>query len=108
VPGHCAKCPLVVKEKIAELRFANTCGVLQHRLEHGAQFAGRRTDNAQHFRRGSLLLERFAQFSEQPRVLDGDDGLGGETLQQRDLLVREWTNFLAVDAKEANKLIVIK
>ena len=26
----------------------------------------------------SLLLQRLPQFVEQPRVLDGDDGLGGE------------------------------
>ena len=39
----------------------------------------------QHFRRRRLLLQRLsqivsalAQFVEQPRVLDGDDGLGGE------------------------------
>ena len=29
---------------------------------------------------GSLLLQRLAQFVEQPRVLDGDDGLSGEVL----------------------------
>jgi hypothetical protein len=29
---------------------------------------------------GGLLLQRFAQFVEQARVLDGDDGLGGEVL----------------------------
>jgi len=27
------------------------------------------------------------QFVEQPRVLDGDDGSGGEVLDQRDLLL---------------------
>ena len=33
--------------------------------------------------------ERFAQLVEQPRVLDGDDGLGGKVLYQLDLLVGE-------------------
>ena len=32
---------------------------------------------------------RFAQFVEQTRVLDGDDGLGGKVLNQFDLLVRK-------------------
>ena len=38
-----------------------------------------------------------AQFAEQPRVLDGDDSLGGEVLHQLDLLVGERTNLLAVN-----------
>ena len=42
------------------------------------------------------MLQRFAQLVEQPRVLDGDDGLGGEVVDQLDLLVGEGTNFLAV------------
>ena len=36
-----------------------------------------------------------AQFVEQSRVLDGDNGLGGEVLDQFDLLLGEGTNFLA-------------
>ena len=36
----------------------------------------------------------MAQFVEQPRVLDGDDGLRGEVRDQRDLLVGERLNFL--------------
>ena len=46
-----------------------------------------------------LLLQRLPQFVEQPRVLDGDDGLGGEVRDQRDLLVGEGANFLAVDGE---------
>ena len=38
----------------------------------------------------------LAQFVEQPRVLDGDDGLRGEVLDEFDLLVGEGTNFLAI------------
>ena len=38
---------------------------------------------------------RFAQLIQQPRILDGDDGLGGEILHQGDLFVGEWTNLLA-------------
>ena len=37
------------------------------------------------------------QFVEQPRVLDGDNGLGGEVRDQRDLPFSEWTDLLAED-----------
>ena len=37
----------------------------------------------------------FAQLVEQPRILDGDDGLRGEILDQFDLLVGEWQHLLA-------------
>ena len=50
--------------------------------------------------RRRLMLQSLAQFCvalldllEQPHVLDGDDGLGGEGLEQLDLLVGERTNF---------------
>ena len=50
-----------------------------------AQIAGRTGDDLEHLGGRGLLLQRFgeivgalAQFAEQPRVLDGDHGLGGE------------------------------
>ena len=42
------------------------------------QFERRPTDDLKHVSGRGLLLERFAQLVEQPRVLDGDDGLIGE------------------------------
>jgi hypothetical protein len=38
----------------------------------------------------------LAQFVEQPRILDGDDGLGSEVRDQRYLFVGEGPDFLAV------------
>ena len=35
----------------------------------------------------------LAQFVEQPRVLDGDDGLGSEVLHKCDLFIAERTHF---------------
>ena len=71
----------------AELGLADARRVLQHRLEHRLQFARRAGDDLQHLRGRGLLLQRLgqivgalAQLVEQPRVLDGDDGLGGEVL----------------------------
>ena len=56
------------------------------RVEHGLQVEGRAADDLEHVGGRGLLLKRFAQFVEQPRVLDGDDGLIGEVSDQRDLL----------------------
>ena len=62
----------------------------------GCRSVGRPAITAQHLRRGRLLLQRLGerpvallQLGEQPGVLDGDHGLVGEGLQQRDLLVGE-------------------
>ena len=59
-----------------------------------------------------LLLQRLceiigalAQFIKQPRVLDGDDGLGGEVRDKLDLLLSERTDFLAVDGDETDQNI---
>ena len=95
---------------IAEFGVANADGVLQHCCKHRLKIAGRPADDLKHLRRGRLLLQRFSevggalgevvgaltQFVEQPRVLDGDDGLGGEVLDQRDLLVGKGSHFLAI------------
>ena len=50
------------------------------RIEHGLQIERRAADDLEHVGGGGLLLQRLPQFVEQPRVLDGDDGLGGEVL----------------------------
>src|SRR5262249_15956745 len=49
-----------------------------------------------HLGRRRLLLKRFAQFVEQPRVLDGDDSLVGEGGGQLDLPLGEWTHGFAL------------
>ena len=64
-------------------------------FEHCLKIERRAADDLEHVGGGGLLLQRFAQLAEQPRVLDGDDGLGGEVRHQRNLLVGErahlWT-----------------
>ena len=50
----------------------------------------------------------LAQFVEQPRVLDGDNGLGGEVLHQLDLLVGERANFLPVQNDGADQLFIFQ
>ena len=72
-------------KQIAELGLADARRVLQHGLEHRLQFARRTGDDLQHLGGRGLLLQRLgeivgalAQFVEQPRVLDGDDGLAAK------------------------------
>ena len=69
----------------------------------------------QHLGGRGLLLQRLgevvgalAQFVEQPRVLDGDDGLRGEVLDQLDLLVGERPHLLAVDRDGADQPVVLE
>ena len=63
-----------------ELGLADADRILQHGLEHRLEVARRARDDLQHLRGRRLLLQRLAQFVEQARVLDGDDGLAGEIL----------------------------
>src|SRR5215472_5709502 len=50
----------------------------------------------------------MAQFIEQPRVLNGDNGLGGEVLYQSNLLVGEWPDHLAIDDDRADEFILFE
>ena len=56
------------------------------RLQHRLQIESRAADDLEHVGGGGLLLQRFAQLVEQPRVLDGDHGLIGKGPHQSDLL----------------------
>ena len=76
---------------------------LQDRIEYRFKIARRGVDDLQHFGGGGLLLQRLARFGQQPRILHRDHRLRGKALQQRDLLVREWPNFLTVNRDRANK-----
>ena len=84
------------------------------RDEHGPQIE-RRVDRLGDLAERAQLLDRArklrragAQFAEQPRVLDGDDGLVGEILHQRDLLVGKRPDFLPVDDDAADQYIVLE
>ena len=50
------------------------------------------------------IVGALAQLVEQPRVLDGDDGLRGEVLHQLDLLVGERPHLLAIDDDSADQV----
>ena len=79
VATRCKRVTVPAKD-IAELGVADANGFLQHCRKHRLHIARRAADDLQHLRRSGLLLKRLAQLGEQPRVLDGDDRLGGEIL----------------------------
>ena len=54
------------------------------------------------------IARALAQLVQQPRVFDGDNGLGGEILDQLDLLVGERANLLTIDCDNADHPIVIE
>ena len=96
------------------VRMARGVGLAQarrrfdQRVEHRLQIEGRAADDLEHVGGGGLLLQRFAQLVEQARVLDGDDGLGGEVLDQLDLLVGERAHLLAIDGEDANQFVLLE
>src|SRR3974377_1705154 len=99
----------------AEFGFTNAGCIRQHRVEHRLELAGRRTNDLEHLARCGLLLPRpppiigsLVQFVEQPRVLDGDDGLRSKVLQQFDLLVGEGAHLLAVDGDGADQFLFLE
>ena len=77
-------------------------------LQHRPQIERRTADDLEHVGGGGLLLQRFAQLAEQPRVLDRDHRLRGEILDQFDLLVGEWLNLLPIHIDGADKLVVFE
>src|SRR5262249_17731044 len=87
------------------IRLAQPRGRLDQRVEHRLQIEGRAADDLEHVGGGSLLLQRFAQLIKQPRVLDGDDGLGSEIGYQLDLLLAEWLHLPAIDADRTDQLV---
>ena len=77
-------------------------------FEHRLKVECRTADDLEHVGGRGLLLQRFAQFIEQARILDGDDGLGGKILHQLDLLIGERPHLLAIDADHTNKLVLLE
>src|SRR5262245_27163800 len=97
-----------VEQQVAEAGLADTNSVLKHSFEHWLKLAGRARNDLQHVGGGGLLLERFAQFVQQPRVLDGDDSLASKAFEECDLLVRERTDLLAIDSDDTDALIFLE
>ena len=85
---------------------------LHQRVENRLEIDGRTADDLEHVGGRGLLLKRLAQIVgarlnliEQPHVLDGDDGLVGEGLQQRDLTISEWPHLEPINENYSQHLV---
>ncbi len=77
-PGGIAQGIAFKEKNVDKPRLANARRVFGYRIKHRLDVARRSRDHAQDFVNRPLLIQGFALLVEQPRVLDGDDGLGGE------------------------------
>jgi len=96
VGSHRDETIAVKGREAAECRFAQRRGLLQHRIEHRPEVAGRGVDDAEYFGGCSLLRQRFARLGQEPRVLHCDHRLRRKVLQQRDLFVGESSNLASM------------
>src|SRR6516162_10081192 len=87
----------IKSQKIAVCGLAKPYHLLEHRVEHRGKVARRRINDLQYLSGGRLLLQGLARFGQKPRVLHCDHRLRREILQQRDLLVGEWSDRLTID-----------
>src|SRR5262249_28811886 len=69
---------------------------LDQRIEHRLQIEGRAADDLEDVGGSGLLLQGFAQLIKPARGFDRNHPLGGDVLDQLDLLVGEGANLLAV------------
>ena len=103
--------PASVKHDVDDSRLANPRGASSATVSStGWTSLGELEMTRKDFADRGLLLQRLgqivgalAQFVEQPRVFDGDDGLRGEVLDQLDLLIGERADLLAVDHDAADR-----
>ena len=75
---------------------------VQNFLEYGRRIGDGAADHLQDVGDRCLPFERFFRFGEKAGILDRDDGLLGEGLEQRDLLVAECSLEWASDPQRAN------
>src|SRR5262249_3854733 len=94
--------------QIPEMGGANARRIFQNGLEHGLQFAWRTTDDLEHLRRRTVLLQRHVDLAraplhlvEQAHVLDRDHRLVGEGGDEFDLSVAERLNLRARQCQHA-------
>ena len=78
---HVAITRAVVARYPRHVGLAQVRGGFGQRIKHCLQVEGGAADDLEHLGSGGLLLQRFPQLVEQPRVLDGNHGLGGKVCQ---------------------------
>ena len=94
----------VVDRQESECRLAQTQRPTEDRLEYRRYVRRRACDHLEDVRGRGLPFKGFPRLVEQSRVLDGDHGLIGEALLQRQLLVGERREAVAIDDERADRL----
>ena len=97
----------IVGRKARRSGFAQPHRLLQHRVEHRREVAGRGVDDLQYLGGRGLLLQGLARLGHQPRVLHRDDRLRGEVLHQLDLLLGERLHFQPVSDDDPKQSIIL-
>src|SRR6266481_8673270 len=99
----------VVKENGAVQTIAQANRALNDRIENRLHIVRRARNDSQDLAGGGLPAERLCQVAvaglqllEQAHVLDGDDGLVGESLKEGDLLIGEGPKLGSVDRNRPN------
>jgi hypothetical protein len=77
--------------------------LVQYRVEDGFKLAGRGVDDPQHLGRRGLLLQGLPRLRDEPRVFHRDHRLGGEVLQDLNLLLSKRFHPLAENRDRAKK-----
>src|SRR5215813_614694 len=90
------------------IRLAQPRGRLDQRVERGRQIERRAADDLEHVGGGSLLLQRFAQLVEQPRILDGDDGLTRKIRNKLNLLLGERAYLLSINSQHTDHCVILE
>src|SRR5262249_52318143 len=91
------------KKSVAQLR-----GLVDDRLKDGLDVRRRARDHLEDRARCRQITVARFQLLEQPHILNGDDGLVGEGLEQRDLVVAESTGFATGHRDGPDRLILTK
>ena len=83
------------KEGAAIERVGQSCGSLGDRVEHRLHVGRRARDHTKDLARRRLPLQGLFRLVEETAILDGDDGLGGERLDESDFLLGKRPNLHA-------------
>src|SRR5262249_23896424 len=106
---------IFAQPQISEFGAANSRRIFKDRLKNRLKLPGRPRHHLQNFRSCGVLLERLAEIVcslaklvEQPRVLNGNNGLLRKVGDQFDLFVGERANLLPEDSNGANEFVVLE
>src|SRR6516164_7775186 len=97
----------VIELQTAKRDSAEAVRLLQYRLEHRGEFAGRRIDHLQYIGGRGLLLQGLARLAQEPRVLHRDDRLRGKILQEGNLPFGERPDLLAKCGDDADECFIL-